>query len=81
MRLGMRDIAGPEQLEAPMPPAMYLLHHRINLDQWKSHPDLQVLRKEAVAAVQRKRAQHLPLKICFGKTMTPCRHASLLIIR
>ena len=28
VRLGMWDIAGPEQLEAPMPPAMHLLHHR-----------------------------------------------------
>ncbi len=55
VRLGMWDIAGPEQLEAPMPPAMHLLHHRVSLDQWKSHPDLQALRKEAVAAIQRKR--------------------------
>ena len=55
VRLSMWDVADPEQLEAPMPPAMHLLHHRISLDQWKSHPDLQVLRKEAVAAIQRKR--------------------------
>lgn len=54
VRLSMWDTAGSEQLEAPMPPAMHLLHHRINLGQWKSHPDLQVLRKEAVAAIQRK---------------------------
>jgi hypothetical protein len=55
VRLRMWDLAGPEQLEAPMPPAMHLLHHRVSLDQWKSHPDLQVLRKETVAAIQRKR--------------------------
>ena len=55
VRLSMWNIVGPEQLEAPMPPAMHLLHHRISLDQWKRHPDLQVLRKEVVAAVQRKR--------------------------
>jgi len=61
VRLRMWDIAGPEQLEAPMPPALHLLHHRFSLDQWKSHPDLQVLRKEAVAAIQRKR----------GATFTP----------
>jgi hypothetical protein len=61
VRLRMWDIAGPEQLEAPMPPAMHLSHHRVSLDQWKSHPDLQVLRKEAVAAIQRKR----------GATFTP----------
>ncbi|MDF0673331.1 MAG: hypothetical protein P0120_03160 [Nitrospira sp.] len=55
VRLSMWDIAGPEQLEAPMPPAMHLLHYRIGLDEWKRHSDLQVLRKEAVAAIQRKR--------------------------
>lgn len=61
VRLSMWDIAGPEQLEAPMPPAMHLLHHQVSLDQWKGHPDLQVLRKEAVSAIQRKR----------GATFTP----------
>ncbi len=55
VRLGMWDLAGPAQLEAPMPPAMHLLHHRVSLDQWKSHPDLQMLRKETVAAIHRKR--------------------------
>lgn len=55
VRLRMWDIAVPEQLEAPMPPAMHLLHHRIGLGEWKSHHDLQALRKEAVAAIQRKR--------------------------
>jgi len=55
VRLRMWDIAGPEQLEAPMPPAMHLSHHRVSLDQWKSHPDLQALRKEAVATIQQKR--------------------------
>ena len=38
-----------------MPPAMHVLHHRISLDEWKRHPDLQVLRKEVVAAIQQKR--------------------------
>jgi hypothetical protein len=55
VRLGMWDLAGPAQLEAPMPPAMHLLQHRVSPDQWKRHPDLQVLRKETAAAVQRKR--------------------------
>jgi hypothetical protein len=55
VRLSMWDIAGPEQLEAPMPPTMHLLHHRIGLDEWKRHSDLEVLRKEAVAAIRRKR--------------------------
>jgi hypothetical protein len=55
VRLSMWDVADREQLEAPMPPAMHLLHHRISLDQWKRHPDLQVLRKAVVAAIQRKR--------------------------
>jgi hypothetical protein len=55
VRLGMWDLAGPAQLEAPMPPAMHLLHHRVSLDQWKSHPDLQMLRKETVAAIHRTR--------------------------
>jgi hypothetical protein len=57
----MWDVSSPEQLEAPMPPAMHLLHHRISLDEWKRHPDLQALRKEAVAAIQQKR----------GATFTP----------
>lgn len=55
VRLSMWDMAGPEQLEAPMPPAMHLLHHRISLDEWKRHPDLQTLRKAAVVAIQQKR--------------------------
>lgn len=55
VRLSMWDIAHPEQLEAPMPPATHLLHHRISPDQWNKHPDLQALRKETVAAIQRKR--------------------------
>jgi hypothetical protein len=55
VRLSMWDVGDRKQLEAPMPPAMHLLHHRISLDQWKRHPDLQVLRREVVAAIQRKR--------------------------
>ncbi|MDF0651730.1 MAG: hypothetical protein P0121_09715 [Nitrospira sp.] len=55
VRLSMWDVAGPEQLEAPMPPAMHLLHHRISLNEWKRHPDLQTLRKAAVVAIQQKR--------------------------
>ncbi|MDF0665796.1 MAG: hypothetical protein P0119_06935 [Nitrospira sp.] len=55
VRLSMWDIAAPEQLEAPMPPAMHVLHHRISLDEWKRHPDLQALRKAAVVAIQQKR--------------------------
>ncbi len=55
VRLRMWDVPNPEQPEAPMPPAMHLSHHRISLDQWKKHPDLLALRKEAVAALQRKR--------------------------
>lgn len=55
VRLRMWDVSSQEQLEAPMPPAMHLLHHRISLDEWKRHSDLQALRKEAVAAIQQKR--------------------------
>lgn len=55
VRLSMWDIADRKQLEAPMPPAMQVLHHRISLDQWTAHPDFQALRREAAAAVQRKR--------------------------
>ena len=55
VRLSMWDVGDRKQPEAPMPPAMHLLHHRISLDQWKRHPDLQVLRKEVMAAIQRKR--------------------------
>lgn len=55
VRLSMWDIADLKQLEAPMPPAMQVLHHRISLDQWTAHPDFQALRREAAAAVQRKR--------------------------
>ena len=61
VRLSMWNVPSREQLEAPMPPAMHLLHQRISLDQWKSHPDLLALRKEAVASIQRKR----------GATFTP----------
>lgn len=62
VRLSMWDVADREQLEAPMPPAMHLLHHRISLDQWKRHPDLQILRKEVVAAIQRKRGAAFTLE-------------------
>jgi len=55
VRLSMWDVSSPDQIEAPMPPAMHVLHHRISLDEWKRHPDLQVLRKEVVAAIQQKR--------------------------
>jgi hypothetical protein len=55
VRLSMWDVPNPEQLEAPMPPAMHLLHHRISLDEWKRHADLQALRQEVVASIQRKR--------------------------
>ncbi|TKB66219.1 MAG: hypothetical protein E8D52_17830 [Nitrospira sp.] len=55
VRLSMWDVPSQEQLEAPMPPAMHLLHHRISLDQWKHHPDLQTLRQEVVAAIQHTR--------------------------
>lgn len=55
VRLSMWDITGPEQLEAPMPPAMHLLHHRIDPHQWTAHPDFQALRKGVEAAVQRTR--------------------------
>jgi hypothetical protein len=55
VRLRMWDVAGPEQLEAPMPPTMHLLHHRISLDRWNTHPDLQALREDAIAAIQRTR--------------------------
>jgi hypothetical protein len=55
VRLTRWNVADREQPEAPMPPAMHLLHHRISPDQWKRHPDLQVLRKEVVAAIQRQR--------------------------
>ena len=61
VRLRMWDLVRPEQLEAPMPPAMHLLHHRISPDEWKRHSDLQALRIEAVAAIQQKR----------GATFTP----------
>ena len=60
VRLRMWDVPNPEQLEAPMPPAMHLLHHRISLDEWKRHSDLQALRKEAVAAIQQKRGATFP---------------------
>jgi hypothetical protein len=55
VRLHMWGLPTPEQLEAPMPPAMHLLHHRLSVDQWKNHPDLKALRQEVVAAIQRKR--------------------------
>lgn len=55
VRLSMWDLPFQEQLEAPMPPAMHLARHRIGLDEWKRHPDLQTLRKEAMAAIQQKR--------------------------
>ena len=55
VRLSMWDITGPEQLEAPMPPAMHLLHQRIDPHQWTAHPDFQALRKGVEAAVQRTR--------------------------
>ena len=61
VRLRMWDLSNPEQLEAPMPPAMHLSHHRIGLGDWKHHPDLQTLRREAVAAIQKK----------WGATFTP----------
>jgi cytochrome c5 len=67
VRLSMWDIAGPQQLEAPMPPTMHLLRHRIGLDEWKSHSDLQVLRKEAVAAIQRKRGASFPPENLLGQ--------------
>lgn len=60
VRLSMWDVSSPEQLEAPMPPAMHLLYHRISLDEWKRHSDLQALRKEAVAAIQQKRGATFP---------------------
>ncbi|MGC4099166.1 MAG: hypothetical protein QM706_18800 [Nitrospira sp.] len=55
VRLRMWDSPSSERLEAPMPPAMHLLHHRVSLDQWTNHPDLQILRKDTVAAIQQKR--------------------------
>jgi hypothetical protein len=55
VRLHMWDLANPEQLEAPMPPAMHLLHHQLSVDQWKNHPDLQTLRQDVAAAIQQKR--------------------------
>ncbi|WHZ29067.1 MAG: hypothetical protein OJF51_003867 [Nitrospira sp.] len=55
VRLSMWNVADREQLEAPMPPAMHVLQHRIGLDQWTAHPDFQALRREAAAAVRRKR--------------------------
>ncbi len=55
VRLHMWNLPIQKQQEAPMPPAMRLSHHRIGLDEWKRHPDLQALRKEAVAAIQQKR--------------------------
>jgi hypothetical protein len=55
VRLHMWDLANSEQLEAPMPPAMHLLHHQLSVDQWKNHPDLKALRQDVVAAIQRKR--------------------------
>lgn len=55
VRLHMWGLANPEQLEAPMPPAMHLLHHRLSVDQWKNHPDFQTLRQDVVAAIQHKR--------------------------
>ena len=55
VRLSMWDLPLQEQPEAPMPPAMHLSRHRIGLNEWMRHPDLQTLRKEAVAAIQQKR--------------------------
>ena len=55
VRLSMWDLPLQEQFEAPMPPAMHLAQHRMGLDAWRHHPDLQTLRKEAVAAIQHKR--------------------------
>ena len=61
VRLSMWGLPTPEQLEAPMPPAMHLLHHQLSVDQWTHHPDLQTLRQEVVAAIQRTRgATFLP---------------------
>jgi len=56
VRLSMWDAPSREQLEAPMPPAMHLLQHRIGLGQWTAHPDFQALLKIAVAAIERKRS-------------------------
>ena len=62
VRLHMWDLTSPEQPEAPMPPAMHLLQHRISVDQWKNHPHLQTLHKEAVAAIQGKRGTTFPME-------------------
>ena len=55
VRLRMWDLASAEQLEAPMPPATHLLHHQLSQGEWTRHPDLQVLRRQAIAAIQQKR--------------------------
>lgn len=55
VRLSMWDVSSTDQIEAPMPPAMHVMHHRIGLEEWPRHPDLQMLRTGAVAAIQQKR--------------------------
>ena len=57
VRLHMWTRATSEHLQAPMPPAMHLLHHRINQAEWTSHPDFHALRREAIAAIQQTRGQ------------------------
>lgn len=52
VRLSMWNFASTDQREAPMPPAMHLMHHRISQDQWNDHPDLQALRQYAVTAIK-----------------------------
>ncbi len=62
VRLSMWDLAIPRQREAPMPPAMHLLHHQVSVSLWKNHSDLQLLREEAVASIQRKQGATFPVE-------------------
>jgi len=55
VRLHMWDRTTSEHIQAPMPPATHLLHHRINQAEWVRHPAFHALREEAIEAIRHKR--------------------------
>ena len=65
VRLAIWHLPGTDRIEAPMPPANYVLHvlqHGIGLDQWVTHRDFRTLRDYAAEAVQERRGNAFDLQ-------------------